>query len=209
MRRAALFFVSTLGLLLISVFLLLKPLASAKPEEAGFQLPAGVTAKEVIGSVPNPLGSPNAPYTRVEFGDYECAPCAQQHLPLKRFLEENKTQLRLIFRNYPLLDIHPFSYDAALLAEASGDQGKFWEMHDFLYEKAAGLKTKQLIAYAAQVGLERNRLKRSLSSAAKRVQEDLKTAQRLQLPGTPTLLLCAPDGQVKPVTLQTLPQSLH
>src|ERR1700693_2221427 len=80
------------------------------------------------------LGNPDAPVTLEEFGDFQCPPCGILHPELKMIEREYASRVRIIFREFPLVPTHAHALAAAHAAEAAGLQGKFWEMHDMLYE---------------------------------------------------------------------------
>src|SRR5690242_48867 len=84
-------------------------------------------------------GSANAPVTLVEYGDYECPYCGAAYPIIKRVQERFGEQLRFVFRNFPLSEIHPHAESAAEAAEFANAHAKFWEMHDLLYENQDGL----------------------------------------------------------------------
>src|ERR1051325_12176073 len=95
-------------------------------------------AKEVKGAEPPHVrGNPNAPVTLEEFGDFQCPSCGSYYLELKKIEAEFGDKLKVIFRELPLLPMHEHALMAAQAAEAGGLQGKFWEMHDLLYENQA------------------------------------------------------------------------
>ena len=101
------------------------------------------------------LGPEDAPVTIVEFSDFECPFCqrsAEEVLPL--ILEQYPEQVRLVYRDFPLTQIHPQALPAALASECADDQGKFWEYHDLLFANQSALDDASLKAYAAQVGLD-------------------------------------------------------
>lgn len=80
------------------------------------------------------LGPSEARVVLVEYSDFQCPACAQFSPYLKEILQEHGTQIRLEYRHYPLINTHPYAIPAAIAAEAAGVQGKFWEMHDKLFE---------------------------------------------------------------------------
>ena len=90
--------------------------------------------KPLIKADDHVRGSTNAIITLVEFGDFECSHCGSAYWFVKQLLVEFEGKLRFIYRYFPLREIHPNAYIAALAAEAANRQGKFWEMHDFIYE---------------------------------------------------------------------------
>ena len=99
-------------------------------------------------------GRSSAPVTVVEYGDFECPSCFQAYGALKVILPHFGQQLRFVYRHFPLREVHPHAELAAEAAEAAGAQGKFWPMHELLFTHQQHLKDKQLLEYAAQVGLE-------------------------------------------------------
>src|SRR5438270_13405551 len=93
-------------------------------------------------------GNPNAPLTLLEYGDYECPYCGAAYPIVKEVQRRLGDRLRFVFRNFPLTNAHPHAEHAAETAEAAGAQGKFWEMHDTLYEHHAALDDADLDRYA-------------------------------------------------------------
>src|SRR5688572_30795959 len=95
-------------------------------------------------------GPDNAPVTLVEYGDYECPYCGRAHPILHSLQRKLGDQLRFVFRNFPLREAHPHAQHAAEAAESAGAQGKFWEMHDILFEHQDALEDLDLIRYAEE-----------------------------------------------------------
>jgi protein-disulfide isomerase len=104
-------------------------------------------------------GPENAPYTLVEYGDYECPDCGRLYVILRDLQRDLAGRLRIAFRHYPLSGIHRHAQQAAEAAEAAGAQGKFWEMHTALFEQQQNLQTKDLLRYAGEVNLDVERLR--------------------------------------------------
>lgn len=131
-----------------------------------------------------------------EFGDYQCPPCGNFHPIAQRVLAQYGDRIRFSFRNYPLVKIHQFAAEAARAAEAAGQQGKFWEMHDLLYEhqqewsKAAAARPF-FLQYAQQLGLDMTRFTQDIDGAiaGMRVAQDDQLAQMRGVTGTPTLFI--------------------
>jgi protein-disulfide isomerase len=100
-------------------------------------------------------------------------------------------QLRVVFRNFPLTQIHPHSEHAAEAAESAGGQGMFWEMHDTLYEHQNALDDLHLVEYAAEIGLDLPRFERDMAmhTYADRVREDFMSGVRSGVNGTPTFFI--------------------
>src|SRR5271170_6854068 len=99
-------------------------------------------------------GPAGAPLTLVEFGDYQCPYCGAAYPVVKRLQAVFGKKLRFVFRNFPLTQAHPYALIAAETAEAAALQGKFWEMHDIIYERQELLEADILPAWAREVGLD-------------------------------------------------------
>src|SRR5712692_383249 len=99
-------------------------------------------------------GGADAPLTLVEYGDYQCPYCGAVHPVVKRLQHALGKKLRFVFRNFPLTQAHPYAMVAAEAAEAAALRGKFWEMHDFIYENQDDLEPDVLPLWAEKVGLE-------------------------------------------------------
>jgi protein-disulfide isomerase len=135
------------------------------------------------------LGGPTAPVTLVEYGDFECSYCGQAYPVVKEVVSAFLEQMCFVFRSFPLTQIHPHAAHAAEAAEAA--QGRFWEMHDLLYEHQDALEDDDLLAYASQVGLDLNRFQVELaqSAYAQRVRDDFMSGVRSGVNGTPTFFI--------------------
>jgi protein-disulfide isomerase len=136
-------------------------------------------------------GPPDAPVTLVEYGDYECPHCGAVHPIIKDIQTAMGAQLRFVFRHFPLSTMHRHAMRAAEAAEAAGAQGKFWEMHDTLFQDQQHLEDPALIADAQKVGLDLPRFEGDLSSHSllPRVQQDFREGMRSGVKGTPTFFI--------------------
>jgi len=136
-------------------------------------------------------GPTRAPVTLVEYGDYECPHCGRAYPIVKAIQEELGERLRFVFRNFPLSEMHPNAENAAEAAEAAADQGKFWEMHDAIFEHQRALEPPHLVALAAKLGLDSTQVASDLKSHthAPRVREDFMSGVRSGVNGTPTFFL--------------------
>jgi protein-disulfide isomerase len=136
-------------------------------------------------------GSPAGSIKLLEYGDYECPFCAEAHAVVKEIQRRLGDDLLFAFRNFPLANIHPHAEHAAEAAEAAGDQGNFWAMHDLLFKNQEALEDEDLAAYAAELGLDAKRLLREVTSSvyAARIREDFKAGVRGGVNGTPTLFI--------------------
>lgn len=102
-------------------------------------------------------GNVNAPVTLVEYGEFECVHCGRAYHTIRQLLRENPDEVRFVFRHFPQDDVHPFSERSALAAEVAGAQGRFWDMHDFLFENQHQLEYDDLIRHARDLGLDAER----------------------------------------------------
>jgi protein-disulfide isomerase len=129
------------------------------------------------------LGADHAPVTVVEYGDYECPNCKNAAPAVKILLGNFPEQVRFIFRHFPLEEAHPHALGAAEAAECAGAQGKFWEMHDLLFEHQTHLKAKQLHGYAEQLGLDMARYTAEMDDHVylQRVREHIESGKRSHL----------------------------
>jgi protein-disulfide isomerase len=136
-------------------------------------------------------GPETAPITLVEYGDYECPYCGQAYPIIKEIQESLADRLRFVFRNFPMAQVHPYAENAAEAAEAAGAQGKFWEMHDYLYENQQALEDENLEEYASLIGLELTKFNQemSLHAYAGRVREDFMSGVYSGVNGTPTFFI--------------------
>jgi protein-disulfide isomerase len=150
-------------------------------------------------------GAADARITLVEYGDYQCPTCGLYHPILMELLNRYPGKLKLVYHHFPLVQMHSNALGAAIAAEAAGDQGKFWEMHDMLFERQREWGDLQrpnpnaegvFLQYALQIGLDSNQFMQSIRSPATRdrVLADVTRGNAI-VKGTPTFVL---DGQVLP-----------
>jgi len=146
-------------------------------------------------------GAANAPITLVEYGDFQCPTCGHYHPIVAELLTRYDGKLKLEYHHFPLINIHPNAMAAAIAAEAAGDQGKFWEMHDLLYENQQDWSTNpnaeaMFIQYALRLNLDANAFMQSLRSPATRdrVLADVARGNAI-VKGTPTFIL---NGELIP-----------
>ena len=143
-----------------------------------------------LGNAPS-LGAPMAPVTIVEFSDFECPYCAAAAPLLKRVVREFDGQVRLVFMHYPLTEGHPHAMQAARASIAASKQGKFWELHDLLFENQSALNDEDLERYAEELGLDMERFRADLrSEETQRLIETQKAMGReAGVRGTPTIFV--------------------
>jgi len=158
--------------------------------------PARLNVAQPGAEPPHSVGPVNAPVTLEEFGDFQCPPCGLLHPVLKEMEKEFGSQLRVIFRHFPLAQAHPHAIPAARAAEAAGMQGKFWEMHDLIFENQQTWKTAfdarpTFEGYAVKLGLDIGKFRRDITSTAvdQRIALDGRRANALGVTGTPTVFM--------------------
>ena len=136
-------------------------------------------------------GPTDAPMALVEYGDYECPYCGEAYPLVKAVQERLRDRLCFAFRNFPLANMHPHAEHAAEAAEAAGAQGRFWEMHDLLFENQSALADKDLVQYASSLGLDAQRLIGEVLNGAHaaRLREDFRGGARSGVNGTPTFFI--------------------
>ena len=132
-------------------------------------------------------GLANAPVTLLEYGDYECPYCGAAYPIVKEVQARMGERLRFVFRNFPITTSHPHAERAAEAAEGAANQGRFWEMHDILYENQRRLGDSDLRSYAETLGLDVEQFDKELADHvhAARVREDFMSGVRSGVNGTP------------------------
>jgi protein-disulfide isomerase len=145
------------------------------------------------------IGASHAPVTIVEYGDFECPNCKQAAPALKLLLERFAGHVQVVFRHFPLEEVHPHALTAALAAECAGGQGKFWQMHDLLFANQEHLKINQLHSYALQLQLDMARYTAEMDDQVylQRIREHVAGAHRSAVRGTPAFFV---NGRLQDVS---------
>lgn len=144
----------------------------------------------MTGEPPHVLGDPDAPVTVVEFGDLECPYCAEAAPVLRRLVEESDGRVRLVWRHFPLFQVHPHALAAALAAEAAGAHGLFWPMQELLLARQDRLTEADLRAYATELGLDPDDVVGDRAQQwAPRVQADYAEGLAHDVHGTPVVFV--------------------
>lgn len=137
------------------------------------------------------LGPADAPVTLVEFSDFQCPYCSRYSTTLNDLLAKYGKEVRLVYRQFPLSQIHPFAEKAAEASLCAADQGHFWEMHDLMFQGQAQLSEADLRAKAARLQINMDTFSQCLLSDkyAAKVRQDQQEGQRLGITGTPALFI--------------------
>jgi protein-disulfide isomerase len=144
-----------------------------------------------VTAVDHALGPEHSPVTVVEYGDFECSICKQAAPAVKLVLERFVDHVRLIYRHYPVEDAHPHALLAAQAAEAAAAQGRFWQMHDLLFENQRHLRPGDLREYARQLSLDMPRFIAEIDDEIhlQRVREHMRGGVASRVRGTPTFFI--------------------
>jgi protein-disulfide isomerase len=136
-------------------------------------------------------GPATAAVTLVQYGDYECPYTRQSTTIVRAIQQQLGDKLRFVFRNFPLTEIHPHALHAAFAAEAAAAQGKFWQMHDYIFHHQHTLEDSDLEQFAEAVGLDMQQYARAMAEqrALARIEEDVEGGQRSGVQGTPTFFI--------------------
>src|SRR3954471_7246092 len=144
-----------------------------------------------VGAGDHVQGAADAPVMLVEYGDYQCPHCGHAYPIVKRVQKHFGKKLGFVYRNFPLNEIHPEAEAAAETAEFAGSKGKFWEMHDAIFENQEALSDEMLLDLAGQLGLSAPELQKALEEGQfrKRVRDDFAGGVRSGVNGTPTFFI--------------------
>ncbi|MCB7136602.1 DsbA family protein [Cellulosimicrobium marinum] len=151
------------------------------------------SADRLVPAGAHVLGAADAPVTIVEFGDFECPYCRAAAPVLRDVVERSDGRVRLVFRHFPLFEIHPHALTAALAAEAAGAHGRFWEMHSALFADQDRLDDAALAERADALDIPAHEVVGDdVQQHADAVRRDYADALALGVQGTPTLFV---DGE--------------
>lgn len=144
-----------------------------------------------LNSTDHVLGPDTATVTVIEYGDFQCPYCRAAYPAVKILLKEFPGRVRFAYRHYPVVEVHPLAERAAEAAEAAGAQGKFWPMHDLLFDNQRHLQDKYLRQYAFHAGLDLPPFNRDMESRVylPRVREQMNGGKQSGARGTPTFFV--------------------
>lgn len=136
-------------------------------------------------------GDRTAALELLEYGDYQCPSCGDSYLAVNKAIQDLGKNIVFVFRNFPLTDIHPDAFDAAMAAEAAAQQNKFWEMYTQLFQNQASLNEPDLFSYARRIGLDMQRFGQDIQSQAlaSKIEGDIESGINSGVSGTPSFYI--------------------
>lgn len=197
----------TIGLLIGGVFLFSKNNPQSTNDKQQDQT---VDQSLLLSGATHTQGEASASAKIVEFGDFQCPACGQAYPIVKKVLSQNEGKFYFVFKNYPLA-IHQNAKIAAQAAEAAGIQGKFWEMHDRIYENQNDWSEKTnaeeiFTKYAQEIGLDVPKFKEDLGKTSNLVMQDYALGNKVGIESTPTFIINGKKypGVINEQTFQSL-----
>jgi len=155
------------------------------------RIPIDARLSASITSDDHVQGPIDAAVTLVQYGDYECPYTRRSTWVVQAIQQQLGDQLRFVYRNFPLTEIHPHALHTAFAAEAADAQGKFWEMHNYIFHHQHTLEDADLEQFAGAVGLDMQRFAQDMAQRpfARRIEEDFQSGLRSGVHGTPTFFI--------------------
>lgn len=161
----------------------------ARPARAPGAAAGGIVSRldSPVGADDHVEGPRSAPIILVEYGDFQCPTCAAAYEEVKDLRRALRRSIRFVYRHFPVTEIHPFASNAAEAAEAAGAQGKFWEMHDLLYENQDAIDPDAFDELADAIGLDILPFSRDLADHRflEKARRDFRSGSRSGVRGTP------------------------
>ncbi len=185
--------VVTLGVGFVVIILIIVGLSNVGSNEPALE---SETNPQLVTSQDHIKGNPDAYVTLVEYSDFQCPACRTYYPLLKQLNEKHPDDVRIVYRHFPLVQIHPYAVPAAQASEAAGIQGKFWEMHDKLFEtqdgwSKGGVPDGFFSDLAGTIGLDVEKFKKDMDSSEvkSKIERDKQFGDKLNVTGTPTFYL--------------------
>ncbi|MEZ0130575.1 DsbA family protein [Flavobacterium sp. LBUM151] len=150
-----------------------------------------MSLKPAVSTTDHKQGKKDADIVIVEYGDYQCPYCGAAYPVLKEMMNKYGNQIQFVFRNFPLSEMHQYARPAAIVAEAAALQGKFWEMHDAIYENQQYLSENLLVELAEKLELDSEQFNSDIKNpeVAAKVDSDFESGIMSGVNGTPSLFV--------------------
>ena len=136
-------------------------------------------------------GVDSATLELIDYADYQCSHCRKAYYIIKEIQEELGKDFKFVFRNFPLTDLHPNALHAAVATEIADSEGKFWKMHDILFENQKYLQDSDLLEYAGIIGIDTTMFENAFEDITfyRKIEEDYKSGVQNGVNGTPTFFI--------------------
>lgn len=150
-----------------------------------------MSLKPAVSKTDHTQGKKDADIVIVEYGDYQCPYCGAAYPILKEMMKKYGTQVEFVFRNFPLSEMHQYARPAAIVAEAAALQGKFWEMHDAIYENQEYMSENFLLELAEKLELDPHQFNTNIKKPelASKIDSDFESGVMSGVNGTPSLFV--------------------
>lgn len=150
-----------------------------------------MSLKPAVSKTDHTQGKKDTDIVIVEYGDYQCPYCGAAYPVLKEMMKKYGSQIQFVFRNFPLSEIHQYARPAAIVAEAAALQGKFWEMHDAIYENQNYLSEPFLLELAEKLELDPHQFNTDIKKleVAEKIDADFESGVMSGVNGTPSLFV--------------------
>ena len=150
-----------------------------------------MSLKPAVSTTDHKQGKKDADIVIVEYGDYQCPYCGAAYPVLKEIMYKYGKQIQFVFRNFPLSEMHQYARPAAIVAEAAALQGKFWEMHDAIYENQQYLNEELLLELAEKLELDSQKFNTDIkkTEVAAKIDSDFESGIMSGVNGTPSLFV--------------------
>lgn len=180
-----------IGILVLTVgIIIVGALVSGRGNSVGTDDSAAVDVSRLVRDDSPFAGPADAAVTVTEFGDFECPACGALH-PILKEVKKNNPDVKFVFRQFPLVQIHEFAQKAAEASLAAHSQGQFFAYHDLLFENQPALAEEDLLGYAEQLGLDMDQFRQELEDGVHRDQitQGRSDGTAVGITGTPTLFI--------------------
>lgn len=201
MSKAAWIIFGSVIVLIIGALVVYSRLNNPSIDVSSLNSASAIAASEQNGQIADhTIGKTDSKVVLIEYGDFQCPSCGGAHPQIKELAEEYKDRILFIFRNFPLTTIHPNARAAAAAVEAAGLEGKYWEMHNLIFENQSAwntlvgqARTDKFTEYAISLGLDQATFTKNLAANTvnKKISFDQALGKKVNVDATPTFFIGA------------------